>query len=109
MQHRTYIALAALTATLSLAAPSASAQGQPAATPSTSQSSDTKLSDDCARARRAGHACVLDFGKGDDVYGAVLAPDGDALTTRTPTVFSSLIRLRTDFIAAIVKSADDLD
>jgi hypothetical protein len=108
MHHRTYIALAALTAALALAAPSASAQGQPAATPSASQSSDTKVSDDCARARRAGHQCLLDFGEGDEIYVTGLTPDGDALTTRTPTVFSSLIRLRTDFIAAIVKSADDL-
>jgi hypothetical protein len=113
MHHRTYIALAALTAALGIASPASAQESQPAAAAAQPAApvSGTQATDDCARARARNpdHTCVIDFGTGgDEVYGTLLAPEGDALAGRRQLVFSSLLHLRTDFISAIVKTADDL-
>lgn len=65
------------------------------------------VTDDCARARKAGKTCVLDVPP-EDVNGQAPAA-GDAgtriLTFGTQT---SLIRIRRDFVPEIVKTGEDL-
>lgn len=51
---------------------------------------------------------VLTFGLGDELEGGVDRPDGDNVTARQQVVHSSLIRVRTQFVAEIFKSAEDL-
>ncbi|HEY0195882.1 MAG TPA: hypothetical protein VGC42_32440 [Kofleriaceae bacterium] len=65
------------------------------------------VTDDCARARKAGKTCVLEVGA-EDVGGD--APTAGELTVRARAFLpgNSLIRLRRDFIPEIVKSAEDL-
>ncbi|HMG53046.1 MAG TPA: hypothetical protein VK601_06185, partial [Kofleriaceae bacterium] len=62
---------------------------------------------DCAHARKAGRTCELTI-EPEAVGGS--RPDPDEITLRgrrfEPT--GSLLRLRRDFIAEIVKAADDL-
>lgn len=50
---------------------------------------------------------VYDF-SGDTIEGDLLKPEGDAVDARDITQFSSLIRIRKDFIAEIIKAAEDL-
>lgn len=65
------------------------------------------VTDDCARARRAGKTCVLDV-PAEDISGAV--PQGADLRVIVPwhDPRASLIHLRRDFLAEIVKAAEDL-
>ena len=44
----------------------------------------------------------------EDVNGELLKPEGDVLAGRTDLKHASLIRVRTNFIREIVKSAEDL-
>lgn len=44
----------------------------------------------------------------EDVNGQLLKPEGDVLAGRTDLKHASLIRVRTNFIKEIVKSAEDL-
>ena len=65
------------------------------------------VTDDCARARKAGKTCVLDVPP-EDVDGQ--APEAGDVRTRI-LIFetqTSLIRIRRDFIPEIVKTAEDL-
>ncbi len=66
------------------------------------------VTDDCAKARKAGRTCVIDMGK-EEVEGVVGKGDGHQITGITFKPMTSLIRLRKDYIAEIVKSAEDLD
>ena len=50
---------------------------------------------------------TYDF-SGDTIDGDLLRPDGDVVDTRNFASHSSLIRIRTDFIKEILKSAEDL-
>jgi hypothetical protein len=45
---------------------------------------------------------------GDEIDGELVKPDGDFLDTRKFASHTSLIRLRTNFIKEILKSAEDL-
>lgn len=45
---------------------------------------------------------------GDTIDGDLLSPDGDVVDTRNFASHSSLIRIRTDFIKEILKTAEDL-
>jgi hypothetical protein len=50
---------------------------------------------------------TYDF-SGDEIDGELVKPDGDFLDTRKFANHTSLIRIRTNFIKEIVKSAEDL-
>lgn len=50
---------------------------------------------------------TYDF-SGDTIDGDLLKPDGEVVDTRTFASHTSLIRIRTDFIKEILKSAEDL-
>ncbi len=45
---------------------------------------------------------------GDDIEGELVQPDGDVVDPRNFTIHSELIRIRTDFLNEVVKSAEDL-
>ena len=45
---------------------------------------------------------------GDTIDGDLLKPDGDMVDTRNFAGHSSLIRIRTDFVKEILKTAEDL-
>jgi hypothetical protein len=45
---------------------------------------------------------------GDNIDGDLIKPDGVSIDTRTFASHTSLIRIRTDFIKEILKSAEDL-
>ena len=65
------------------------------------------VTEDCARARKAGKTCVLDV-QAEEVGGST--PTAGDVGTRI-LIFgtaTSLIRLRYDFIPEIVKTAEDL-
>jgi hypothetical protein len=95
---------------LMLAVMSSVAAAEPAKTSSTVQIKDAKqmVTDDCAKARKAGRTCVLDMGT-EDVKGGVPTSTGTSINTLKMTTEPSLIHLRRDFIVEIVKSAEDLD
>jgi hypothetical protein len=88
--------LAILTALASAAA----ADPRPAVPPSDARG-------DCARARKAGKTCELTI-EAEDVGGARPDPGGVRIAGRRFEPAGSLLRLRRDFIDAIVKAADDL-
>jgi hypothetical protein len=50
---------------------------------------------------------VYDF-SGDTIDGKLISPEGENVDARDITQFSSLIRIRRDFIAEIIKAAEDL-
>jgi hypothetical protein len=80
-----------------------------AASPAVAQKEDSRdlASQDCARARKAGKTCVLSFEK-EDITGGVATGEGEGIDVRAITTFSSLIRIRTDFIAEIIRAAEDI-
>jgi hypothetical protein len=65
------------------------------------------VTDDCARARKAGKTCVLEI-PAEDVDGAAPAGSDIRIGLATFGTAGSLIRLRQDFIPEIVKAAEDL-
>jgi hypothetical protein len=99
-----------LLAALLLALAAAPAVADPAAKPvpaATSTDPKTMVTDDCARARKAGKTCVLDM-KGEEVGGATPTAGGSAISTRLFDAMASLIHIRRDFIPEIIKTAEDL-
>jgi hypothetical protein len=50
---------------------------------------------------------VYDF-TGDTIEGDLIKPEGEDVGARDITQFSSLIRIRREFIAEIIKAAEDL-
>lgn len=81
----------------------------PSRAPSPSPTADvTKMvTDDCARARKAGKTCVLDVAA-EDVGGQTPTAGDTGVRAVVFRPEGSLIRLRRDFILEIVKSAEDL-
>ena len=79
-----------------------------AASSSTATAAD-RAAGDCARARKAGKACVLTFGTGDTITGNTPTGDGTSVVGRTFMRGPSLIHIREDFRAEIIKAAEDLD
>jgi hypothetical protein len=65
------------------------------------------VTDDCARARKAGKTCVLEVPP-EDVNGTVPGGSDVSVGIITFGTAASLIRLRHDFIPEIVKAAEDL-
>ena len=74
--------------------------GQPIAT--------TQSAGDCAQARARDKACVIEFGTPESVDGDVPTGSGESIAIPRQVVFTSLLRLRTDFRDYILKSAEDL-
>lgn len=98
------LALALLTA---LAPIPALADPAPAPPPEHRATPTRPEAGDCARARKAGKTCELTI-EPEQVGGARPDPDGSDLRVRPFLPMGSLLRLRRDFIAEIVKAADDL-
>jgi hypothetical protein len=90
------------TATAAFAQPA-----QPA--PSAAPTAGDMAAQDCARARKAHKACVLTFSTGDTVDGKVPTGDGTTVTALQHGKMPSLIHVREDFRAEIIKSAEDID
>jgi len=63
---------------------------------------------DCKRARKAGKVCALSFDTPDQVIGNVISPDGTGVDVAGAVSFSSLIRMRWDFRAEIIRAAEDI-
>jgi hypothetical protein len=63
--------------------------------------------DDCAKARAAKRACVLDM-TGETVDGASVTPNGTTTTVIRFPAHGSLIHIRQDFIEQIIQTAQDL-
>lgn len=63
---------------------------------------------DCARFRKKGQPCVLTFGEGDTIEAGVQSPLGDVINPRDVVTFTSLIRIRFDFRAEIIRAAEDI-
>lgn len=65
------------------------------------------VTDDCARARKAGKTCVLDVPP-EDVNGQTPTAGDVGIRILRFWTEASLIRIRHDFIPEIVKTAEDL-
>jgi hypothetical protein len=65
------------------------------------------VTDDCARARKAGKTCVLDV-QAEEVGGETPTAGDTGTRILIYGTETSLIRLRHDFIPEIVKAAEDL-
>ncbi|HET7500468.1 MAG TPA: hypothetical protein VFK02_05675 [Kofleriaceae bacterium] len=87
--------------------PSALGSSVALADPSPARDVTRMVTDDCARARKAGKTCVLEI-SAEDVDGAVPAGSDIRIGLVTFGTAGSLIRLRRDFIPEIVKAAEDL-
>ena len=62
---------------------------------------------DCAHARKAGKTCVLTI-ESESVGGQRPTSDSVGVAILTMKSQGSLIHIRRDFVAAIIKTADDL-
>jgi hypothetical protein len=91
-----------------LVATATAAFAQPAQ-PSAAPTAGDMAAQDCARARKMHKACVLTFDKGDTVDGKVPTGDGTTVTAMQHGKMPSLIHVREDFRAEIIKSAEDID
>ncbi len=65
------------------------------------------VTDDCAKARKAGKDCVLTI-ESHEIEGGKPVGQGTIVTVPPRPVQTSLIRIRTEFIQEILKSAEDL-
>jgi len=83
----------------------ASARADPSPRPTTDVT--RMVTDDCARARKAGKTCVIEV-QAEDIAGTTPSAGGLAVQVISFGPARSLIRLRHDFIPEIVKAADDL-
>jgi hypothetical protein len=88
--------------TLVLVAAASSALADPAAKPVTALHTD-----DCARARAQHKTCEISV-DGEELTSELPRDHGERFNALTYAKTGSLIRLRRDFIAQIVKTADDL-
>ena len=68
---------------------------------------DKDADDAAASADGAKKVKSYDF-TGDEIDGDLIKPDGDFIDTRKFASHGNLIRIRTDFIREILKSAEDL-
>jgi hypothetical protein len=78
------------------------------AEPSSSSDPKKMRTDDCARARKLGKTCVIDM-PAEVLEEGVAKPDGIGIDARDFADHKSLVRIRWDFIAEILKSANDID
>jgi hypothetical protein len=78
-----------------------------AAAPAPAADATRLVTDDCARARKAGKTCELTL-SAEEVGGQAPGPDDIALRLLRFGQAGSLIRVRYDFIPEIVKAAEDL-
>lgn len=90
-----------------VAAASSSALAQPAA--SAQQDPKDLAAQDCTRARKLHQSCTLTFTTGTDIAGSSPTGDGTSVTVVGHHKMPSLIHVRTDFRAEIIKSAEDID
>ena len=74
----------------------------------TGRSSTQTADRDCTRARAHGKVCALSFDTPDEVIGSVIKPDGEGIDATSAINFSSLIRMRWDFRAEIIRAAEDI-
>jgi hypothetical protein len=74
---------------------------------STTPTAQDQANSDCARARKAHKTCVLNI-EAEDVKGKGAIGDGTSVTALQHEKMGSLIRVRTDFRAEIIKSAENL-
>jgi hypothetical protein len=79
----------------------------PSRAPSPTADVTKMVTDDCARARKAGKTCVLDV-QAEDVGGQTPTAGETGMRAVVFHPEGSLIRLRRDFIPEIVKTAEDL-
>jgi hypothetical protein len=105
MTRRLWIPIFLVAATAAVA----SADNRAPAPASGTATAADRAAGDCARARKLGKACVLTFGEGDTISGK--NPTGDGTTVIAPkyTRAASLIHIREDFRAEIIKAAEDLE
>lgn len=82
------------------------AVADPAAKPP-AQDARQMHADDCAKARAANRACVIDM-TGEQLDGTSPIAGGIATTVIKFTQSGSLIRIRREFIEQILKTAEDL-
>lgn len=62
----------------------------------------------CQKAKERGQACEMIFEQGDTLDGDAPNPDGEEVFVPRNSFFGKLIRLRWDFNAEILASAEDL-
>ena len=86
----------------------ADTKAPPAPSPSRTADAQQMKTDDCARARKQNKTCVIDMGKGEDIEGTTGKGEGIGVAVIQTGKQPSLIRIRRDFIAEIIKSAEDL-
>lgn len=67
-----------------------------------------KKDPDCAKARKLGKACKIEFTTGDTLEGGVASGSGENITAPGVITHSSLIRVRTSFRDLIIRTADNL-
>jgi hypothetical protein len=102
---RTVVAAVMLTSVILPA--SVLADPSPASSPSLKSDVTKMVTDDCARARKAGKTCVLDV-PAEDVDGQSPTAGDTGVRILIYGTQASLIRIRRDFIPEIVKTAEDL-
>jgi len=88
---------------LAFAVTSAAARADPAP----ARDASRMVTDDCARARKAGKTCVLDV-PAEDVGGSRPMAGDFSITLVQFDPKGSLIRVRHDFLPEIVQAAEDL-
>lgn len=81
----------------------------PAGTASRAPDVAQMRTDDCARARKAGKLCVINMGEGESIEASTPTAGGAAIGIVQFGKAASLVRVRKDFIAEILKSAEDID
>jgi len=67
-----------------------------------------KNSADCAKARKRGKACKIEFKTGDTLEGGVASGTGDNIVAPGVVTHSSLIRLRLSFRDRIIRTGENL-
>lgn len=67
------------------------------------------ITDDCARARKAGKPCVINMGEGESIEAQTPTAGGSAIGIVEFAKATSLVRVRMHFIPEILKSAEDID
>jgi hypothetical protein len=97
------IVAAALLLLAPLGAPALAAPGDDTAP----RSPERLAEDDCRRARARHQPCVLTM-DAEALEGGAARAEGSAVTARTHATFTSLIRIRADFRAEILRAAEDI-
>lgn len=85
----------------------AAADNKPAPKASAPKAAEQLVTDDCARARKAGKQCVVNM-ENTQVGGEGASGTGIAVGVIQTGKQPSLIRVRRDFIAEMIKTTEDL-